>query len=95
MIMNSPSNDHVTRIYSVPRLSVGNDTKPSVEYGALTKTTIDHLVEQMIPVSMWGTKFVTISTPGRDIGDYFRIIASEDSTTISVPGVLSRQKLEV
>ena len=51
-----------------------------------TEESIDHLVEQMIPVSMWGTKFVTISTPGRDIGDYFRIIASEDSTTISVPG---------
>jgi hypothetical protein len=26
---------HVTRIYSVPRLSVGNDTKPSVEVGSL------------------------------------------------------------
>jgi hypothetical protein len=35
MIMNSPSDDHVTRIYSVPRLSVGNDTKPSVEVGSL------------------------------------------------------------
>lgn len=51
-----------------------------------TEKSADHLVEQMIPVSMWGTKFVTISTSGRDIGDYFRIIASEDSTTISVPG---------
>jgi hypothetical protein len=52
----------------------------------MTKTSADHLVEQMIPVSMWGTTFFTISTPGRDNGDYFRIIASEDSTTISVSG---------
>lgn len=75
-----------TKIVANHPVSVFSGANSVAVSDTMTKTTIDHLVEQMIPVSMWGTKFVTISTPGRDIGDYFRIIASEDSTTISVPG---------
>ena len=75
-----------TKIVANHPVSVFSGAKSVAVSDTMTKTSADHLVEQMIPVSMWGTKFVTISTPGRDIGDYFRIIASEDSTTISVPG---------
>jgi hypothetical protein len=75
-----------TKIVANHPVSVFSGAKSATVFDTMTKTTADHLVEQMIPVSMWGTKFFTISTPGRDIGDYFRIIASEDSTTISVPG---------
>jgi hypothetical protein len=75
-----------TKIVANHPVSVFSGAKSVAVSDTMTKTSADHLVEQMIPVSMWGTKFVTISTPGRDIGDYFRIIASEDSTTISVHG---------
>ena len=75
-----------TKIVANHPVSVFSGARSATVFDTMTKTTADHLVEQMIPVSMWGTKFFTISTPGRDIGDYFRIIASEDSTTISVPG---------
>ena len=75
-----------TKIIANHPVSVFSGAKCVAVSDTMTKSSADHLVEQMIPVSMWGTKFVTISTPGRDIGDYFRIIASEDSTTISVPG---------
>ena len=75
-----------TKIVANHPVSVFSGAKSVAVSDTMTKTSADHLVEQMIPVSMWGTKFVTISTPGRDNGDYFRIIASEDSTTISVPG---------
>ena len=75
-----------TKIVANHPVSVFSGAKSVAVSDTMTEKTADHLVEHMIPVSMWGTKFVTISTPGRDIGDYFRIIASEDSTTISVPG---------
>lgn len=75
-----------TKIVANHPVSVFSGAIKATVSDTMSQKSADHLVEQMIPVSMWGTKFFTISTPGRDIGDYFRIIASEDSTTISVPG---------
>lgn len=43
----------------------------------------DHLVEHLTPVDTWGKKFATVPTPMRTVGDYFKIIASEDSTTVT------------
>jgi hypothetical protein len=48
----------------------------------------DHLVEQMMPVDTWGKDFFTISTPDRTVGDYFKIVASEDNTEISLGGTV-------
>ena len=36
-----------------------------------------------MPVDTWGKTFMTTSTPNRGIGDVFRIVASEDSTTVT------------
>ena len=45
----------------------------------------DNLLEQMFPVSTWGKKFVTIPNH-RVTQDIFRILASEDNTTVEVEG---------
>jgi len=45
----------------------------------------DHLCEQILPISRWGKNFITIPfmNKGRD---YFRIIANENSTAVSING---------
>ncbi|KAJ8314516.1 hypothetical protein KUTeg_006666 [Tegillarca granosa] len=43
----------------------------------------DHLVEHLTPVNTWGKKFATVPIPKRSTGDYFKVIASEDATSIS------------
>ena len=47
----------------------------------------DHIVEQLPPVSTWGTAFVTFPLATRTGGDTFRITASEDVTTVQIDGV--------
>ncbi len=43
----------------------------------------DNLLEQMLPVNTWGKKFVSV--PNAEVNyDIFRILASEDNTTIEV-----------
>nr|XP_034327535.1 uncharacterized protein LOC105323126 [Crassostrea gigas] len=46
----------------------------------------DHLVEQLTPVDTWGKNFATVPIPKRTVGDYFKFIASEDSTTVTISG---------
>ncbi len=49
----------------------------------------DNLLEQMYPVNTWGKKFVTI--PNDKVShDLFRILASENNTTIEVIGTTSQ-----
>lgn len=48
----------------------------------------DHLVEQLPPTTTWGTAFVTFPLATRVNGDTFRILASEDVTTVSINGVV-------
>ncbi|KAJ8315039.1 hypothetical protein KUTeg_007189 [Tegillarca granosa] len=43
----------------------------------------DHLVEHLTPVNTWGKKFATVPIPKRTVGDYFKVVASEDNTQIS------------
>lgn len=47
-----------------------------------TYTSSDHLVEHLTPVNTWGKTFATVPIPLRTIGDYFKVIASEDNTNI-------------
>ena len=49
-------------------------------------TSSDHLVEMWYPVERWGKEFVTIPIPQRTVGDRFRFVASEGSTTIEITG---------
>ena len=43
----------------------------------------DHLVEHLTPVVTWGKRFATIPIPKVTTGDFFKLIASEASTSVS------------
>lgn len=49
----------------------------------------DNLLEQMYPVSTWGRRFVTIPS-ARVTYDIYRIMASEDNTTVEIDGANPR-----
>ncbi|XP_061184993.1 uncharacterized protein LOC133193009 [Saccostrea echinata] len=67
-------------------------TKPVSVFSGNRKTNIgrggssDHLVEQMFPVNTWGKTFATVPIPKRTVGDYFKFIASEDITKVTISG---------
>ena len=71
--------------------------KPIVAYSGNQETNIassntgytDYIVEQLVPVPNWGKTFAIVPIPGRSTGDYYRLIASQDSTTIEVNGQTS------
>lgn len=46
----------------------------------------DHLIEQMFPVPTWGENFLFVPYETRQGGDYVKILASEDGTTLSIDG---------
>ena len=48
-----------------------------------------HLVEQIPPASSWGRRFATAPLKGRLVYDVFRILASENLTTVVVNCTLS------
>ena len=45
----------------------------------------DHLYEQLLPVSRWGKNYITVPYVGKS-QDYFRIIANENATSVSING---------
>jgi gliding motility-associated-like protein len=45
--------------------------------------TRDNLIEMLAPVATWGRQFVSVPTSG-SIYDKYRVIASEDNTTVSI-----------
>ncbi len=47
----------------------------------------DHLVEMIPPMSTFGRSFITVPLATRLNGDFFRVIASEDSTNVQINGV--------
>jgi hypothetical protein len=48
------------------------------------KSACDHLVEMMAPLSTWGTSFLTKPLATRKKGEYFRILASQNSTKVKI-----------
>jgi len=46
----------------------------------------DHLVEQLPPVNTWGSSFLTIPLSGRQNGDTFRMLSSQDGTNLKIYG---------
>ncbi|XP_002739979.1 IgGFc-binding protein-like [Saccoglossus kowalevskii] len=54
----------------------------------------DHLVEQIPPVSAWGTTFVTTPLLGRFAGDVFRIVASRSNTFFNISGNYGNHTLD-
>jgi hypothetical protein len=75
-----------TRLVSNHPVNVFSGAKKVAVKDTMTGSSSDHLVEQMMPVDTWGKDFFTISTPDRTVGDYFKIVASEDNTEISLGG---------
>jgi PKD repeat protein len=46
----------------------------------------NHLIEQMLSTDLWGQNFYTVPIAGHVKGDYFRILAAQNNTNISVDG---------
>lgn len=44
----------------------------------------DHITEQVPPTAIWGTTFMSASLAGRTSGDLYRIIASQNHTSVTV-----------
>ncbi|XP_069105026.1 SCO-spondin-like isoform X1 [Argopecten irradians] len=67
-------------------------SKPVSVFSGNMKTNIgrggssDHLVEHLTPVATWGKRFVTVPVPLRTVGDYFKFIASESNTRVTISG---------
>ena len=49
-----------------------------------SSSACDHLTEQVPPTAIWGTTFISASLAGRASGDIYRILASQNSTSVSV-----------
>lgn len=66
--------------------------KPVSVFSGNKKTKIgsggssDHIVEHITPVDDWGKNFITSPIPLRTVGDYFRFIATEDNTQVTISG---------
>ena len=48
----------------------------------------DHILEQIPPVSTWGSSFVAYPLEGRENGDTWRMLAASDNTSLYIDGVL-------
>ncbi len=46
----------------------------------------DHLIEQMLPTSLWGRRYVTFPLETRSGGDRYRILACSPGTKVSING---------
>ena len=46
----------------------------------------DHIVEQMTPITSWGTTFVVTPTLDAAVLDIFKMVAAEDSTEVFFEG---------
>ena len=44
----------------------------------------DHITEQVPPTAIWGRNFMSASCAGRRSGDIYRVLASQNSTTVTV-----------
>ncbi len=53
-----------------------------------TQTTgfCDHVVEQITPVSTWGTEALTVPLATRTLGDTFRVLADQNGTLVQFEG---------
>ena len=53
-------------------------------YIPATARACDHITEQVPPTAIWGSQFISASFNGRLSGEIYRVLASEDSTTVVV-----------
>jgi hypothetical protein len=50
----------------------------------MIKKSCDQLVEQLPPVNLWGTEFITMATANRTAGDFYHIISAYDNTDVFI-----------
>ena len=48
-----------------------------------SSSACDHITEQVPPTAIWGTNFMSASYAGRNSGDLYRILASQDETIVN------------
>ncbi|WP_017259042.1 T9SS C-terminal target domain-containing protein [Pedobacter arcticus] len=60
---------------------------PTCDVVALSHTTSDPLLQQLYPIESWGKTFPLVPFYNRNAGSIYRVIASEDNTTVTVDGV--------
>lgn len=84
---SSGSNDITgTRISSSAPVAVfGGNRCTNVPNG---RPWCDHTVEMLPPVATWGNNFLTVPLATRRNGEVFRVLASEDSTEVTINGDL-------
>ena len=46
----------------------------------------DHVVEQMAPITTWGTGFIVTPTTDAAILDVFKLVGAEDGTEVNFEG---------
>lgn len=62
-------------------LNISGNVRTFVTYdGVAEKGSRDHLVEHLPPVASYGTKFAMMTTPGRTVGDVYKIVSSKENT---------------
>jgi len=73
---------------------IGSD-QPLVVYGThgcvlvpMDEAACDHLLEQVPPEGAWGQRFVTMPLATRLSGDTFRVLASQDGTSVNLNGTV-------
>ena len=47
-----------------------------------TQTYCEHLAEHIPPTSTWGQEFLLVPFGGRNVGQYYKIVSSQSSTTV-------------
>lgn len=47
----------------------------------------DHLAEQMPPINSWGHAFIARNFPPRKVGDYVRVLSSDNNNVVQINGV--------
>lgn len=52
-------------------------------------TYCDHIIEQIPPVTAWGTQFITVPLATRTAGDIIRVLASENATDLEIVGTVN------
>ncbi len=56
----------------------------------------DHICEMMPPVQAWGKRYVSVELRRKNYGDYFRVITSEENTTVKYTSydIETKEKIE-
>lgn len=63
---------------------------PTCDVVALAHVTSDPLLQQLYPIESWGNTFPVVPFYNRNAGSIYRVIASEDNTTVTVGNVTTK-----